>query len=61
MFHNVEVVAGASPYAATEAEAATILSRLEALLVWARSEGVKQVGLADVAGELGSGRASEAH
>ncbi|MGH7437216.1 MAG: hypothetical protein ACRENE_16190 [Polyangiaceae bacterium] len=60
MFHNVEVVAGASPYAATDAAAATILSRLEALLAWAQSEGAKQVGLADVAGEIGSRGAREA-
>jgi hypothetical protein len=52
MFHNVEVVAGASPYAATERAATTLLSRLEALLAWAMAEGVKPLGLGDVPGEL---------
>lgn len=48
MLHNVEVVAGASPYAATEREACRILERLAALLDFAREEGVVSVGLADV-------------
>jgi hypothetical protein len=48
MFHNVEVVAGASPYAATDAEAVRIARRLGALLAWAEREGVTTVGLADV-------------
>jgi hypothetical protein len=53
MLHNVEVVAGASPYAATDGAATALLSRLEALLVWATAEGIKPVGLGDVPGELG--------
>jgi hypothetical protein len=53
MFHNVEVVAGASPYAATDGAATALLSRLEALLAWASAEGVTSVGLGDVPGELG--------
>jgi hypothetical protein len=48
MLHNVEVVAGMSPYAATESEARRILDRLAALLDFARTEGVVSVGLADV-------------
>jgi hypothetical protein len=53
MFHNVEVVAGASPYARTEASALGILERLHTLLAWARSEGIARVGLSDVPEALG--------
>jgi hypothetical protein len=53
MFHNVEVVAGASPYAATEAAAKRIVDRLGALLEMARSEHIACVGLADVPALLG--------
>lgn len=60
MFHNVEIVAGASPYAATDRAATTLLSRLDALLSWARSEGVKAVGLGDVPGELRAESSAEA-
>jgi hypothetical protein len=49
MFHNVEIVPGKSPYAATEAEARAILDRLAALLDFARAESIPVVGLADVA------------
>ena len=49
MFHNVEILPGASPYAATEREAAAILSRLEALLAFAQREGIAVVGLTELA------------
>ncbi len=48
MFHNVEVVAGASPYAATEGQAQAILRRLAALLEFARAAGARSVGLGDL-------------
>jgi hypothetical protein len=48
MFHNVEVVAGVSPYAATDAAAQRILDRVGALLEHARREGIACVGLSDV-------------
>lgn len=48
MFHNVEVLADTSPYAATENEAQGILRRLRALLAFARRESVSVVGLSDV-------------
>ena len=48
MFHNVEVVAGASPYAATDHAARAILARLDALLDFAAREGIRGVGLSDV-------------
>lgn len=48
MFHNVEVVPGASPYAQTEREAAGILGRLAELLAFARGEGIAVVGLGDI-------------
>jgi hypothetical protein len=49
MLHNVEVIAGASPYAQTEAEAQSILDRLGALLHFAQGHGIRCVGLADLA------------
>ena len=48
MFHNVEVVAGASPYSATEDRAQAILGRLAQLLGFARAAGARSVGLGDV-------------
>lgn len=48
MFHNVEIIAGASPYAASDSDARAILGRLEALLTFAKSEGIRGVGLSDV-------------
>jgi hypothetical protein len=48
MFHNIEVVPGASPYARTEDQAQAILRRLAALLAFARGAGVASVGLGDV-------------
>jgi hypothetical protein len=55
MFHNVEVVSGASPYAATESEADRILGRLGELLAFARREGIVGIGLADVVGVVEGG------
>jgi hypothetical protein len=52
MFHNVEAVAGASPYAATEETAQRIVDRLGALLDFARREDMACVGLADIPGIL---------
>lgn len=48
MFHNVEIVPGASPYAATPAEADAIMARLAGLLAWAERREVRCIGLADV-------------
>ena len=48
MFHNVEVIAGASPYAQTEADAEGIMDRLAALLDFARREDIRVIGLSDV-------------
>ena len=48
MFHNVEVVAGASPYSATEDRAQAILDRLAQLLGFARAAGARSVGLSDL-------------
>jgi hypothetical protein len=47
MFHNVELVPGASPYAANEKQVAKIQTRLAALLAFARSEAITTIGLAD--------------
>ena len=48
MFHNVEVVAGASPYARDQGQADAILGRLADLLAFARSAGIRSVGLGDL-------------
>ena len=48
MFHNVEVIHGASPYASDEAGAKAILDRLAALLAFAEREAIAVVGLGDV-------------
>jgi len=56
MFHNVEVVAGASPYSATEERAQAILDRLARLLGFARAAGARSVGLGDVPELLASAR-----
>lgn len=53
MFHNVEIVPGASPYARTEAEARRILDRLGLLLAFAARERIPVVGLGDVPEILG--------
>jgi len=47
MFHNVEIIAGASPYAGNEQEARVILDRLEGLLAFAQKEGIAVIGLSD--------------
>jgi hypothetical protein len=52
MFHNVEVVAGASPYAATDDDAQRIVDRLGTLLEWARREDIACVPLGEVPGLL---------
>jgi hypothetical protein len=49
MFHNVEVIADASPYAQTESQARAILGRVGALLAFAARESIRVVGLSDVA------------
>ncbi len=48
MFHNVEVIPNASPYAANEEEAQRILSRLEGVLSYAEHEKIRCIGLSDV-------------
>jgi hypothetical protein len=48
MFHNVEIVQGASPYAKNEAEADAIMKRLAGLLAFAEREGIRSLGLGDV-------------
>ncbi len=48
MFHNVEIIPGASPYAQTERAARGIMQRLSALLDFARKEEIPVVGLGDV-------------
>jgi hypothetical protein len=54
MFHNVEVIPGASPYASSERQAQRILSRLGALLDFARREGIVGIGLGDVPSVIGA-------
>jgi hypothetical protein len=49
MFHNVEVIADASPYARTEHEAQAILARVAALLAFAARESIRVLGMADIA------------
>jgi hypothetical protein len=48
MFHNVEVVAGTSPYASTDDAAQRILGRVGTLLEYCREAGIACVGLGDV-------------
>jgi hypothetical protein len=48
MFHNVEIVPGASPYAQNEAQVDAIMARLTALLAWAERENIRGIGLAEV-------------
>lgn len=54
MFHNVEIIPSASPYASAEPEARAILDRLGVLLAWAKRESVAVVGLGDVPEILGA-------
>jgi hypothetical protein len=49
MFHNVEVVPRASPYASSEHGCRRILRRLSALLRFAESHAIACIGLGDVA------------
>jgi hypothetical protein len=55
MFHNVEVVPGASPYARSERQAGAILRRLEGMLEFAASAGIPVVGLEEAAALVGGG------
>jgi peptidoglycan/xylan/chitin deacetylase (PgdA/CDA1 family) len=48
MFHNVEVVPGASPYASSERGCRRLLRRLAALLRFAESHAITCIGLGDV-------------
>ncbi|HRH00521.1 MAG TPA: hypothetical protein PLR99_29955 [Polyangiaceae bacterium] len=48
MFHNVEIVPGKSPYAASEGAARRILGSLAELLAFARREDIRVVGLSDL-------------
>ena len=57
MFHNVEVVAGASPYATDDRQARRIVDRLGELLDFARREGILGIGLGDVPEVMLEGRA----
>jgi hypothetical protein len=54
MFHNVEVVAGTSPYASTDDEAWRIVERVRVLLEYCEREGIACVGLEDVPEVLGA-------
>lgn len=49
MFHSVEVIPAASPYAQTELEVTEFLKRLEATLDYAQKLGAKFIGLSDAA------------
>ena len=48
MFHNVDVVAGTSPFAKNEAEADATIKRLAELLAFSQREGIRSLGLSDV-------------
>jgi hypothetical protein len=48
MFHNVEIIPRASPYAQTEIEADAILNRLAGLLEMAQRHGIRCLGLSDI-------------
>jgi hypothetical protein len=49
MFHSVEVIPAASPYAQTEAEVRVFLDRLERTLAYAHRLGAKFIGLGEAA------------
>lgn len=49
IFHNVEIVPAASPYARDRAEADAILANLAGLLEWAAGEKIAVIGLAEAA------------
>jgi hypothetical protein len=48
MFHNVDVIPGASPFAKNETEADAVIKRLAELLAFAQREGIRSLGLGDV-------------
>lgn len=48
MFHNVEIIPSASPYARNEDEAAAILGRVDGLLAFAQREEIRVIGLSQV-------------
>ncbi|MDE2110134.1 MAG: hypothetical protein KGJ79_03250 [Alphaproteobacteria bacterium] len=48
MFHNVEIIPGASPYAKNEAQAGAIMERLAGLLAFAEREDIRSLGLGDI-------------
>ena len=48
MFHNVEIIGDASPYAADEGAARAVLERVRALLKFAERESMRVIGLGDV-------------
>jgi len=54
MFHNVEVVAGASPYASNEDQVARILSSLRGLLEFCQEHSIPVIKLCDVPQRLAS-------
>ena len=54
MFHNVEVIPDASPYADSESGAVRILERLRSLLAFAKRESISVIGLGDVPEILGT-------
>ena len=59
MIHNVEAVAGCSPYNRTPEEAAAFLERLRGILDYAASFPVDFVGLSAVGDAAGNGRPSD--
>lgn len=60
MFHNVEVIAGASPYAATEGQARAILGRVETLLAFAKNEHIRTIGLTETRDVVANARTTNA-
>lgn len=58
MFHNVEVIPKASPYAQNESQAKSILDRLCGLLTFAKRENISVVGLSEIPSLLDSHQAA---
>ena len=56
MFHNVEFVAGCSPYASDEQGVRKLLERLEHLFILCRKRGVRFVTMSELGTELRKGR-----
>jgi hypothetical protein len=54
MFHNVEIIPDASPYADSERGARAILDRLGSLLAYAQRESISVVGLGDIPEIIGT-------